>query len=56
MAQKCARPNCDNFTSGAQAYGRVDLRLERRERELAVNIDGTICASCSNDLADWWLK
>lgn len=56
----CGRPNCDNIVSFDKAYGMVELQLERRVEDddssnLAVLSDTTVCSSCSNDLADFWL-
>lgn len=54
ITRECIRPDCTNRVSEFQAIGTVDLFLERRVQEPVVNLQGEICAGCSNDLADWW--
>ena len=61
MARACARPNCNNVVSQFKALGLVSLRLESRYDQeegpvMAVDERGEICAGCSSDLADWWLR
>lgn len=58
MARVCARPNCSNVVTFIRAIGNVTLDLERRPEDDGphITVHGEICAQCTNDLVDWWLK
>lgn len=56
----CIRPNCKGEVSIDKGFGSVQLDLARRiesDEYIALDVDvwGEICASCTNDLADFWL-
>jgi hypothetical protein len=55
MAQ-CIRPNCNKEIDFFKPFGVVTLGLERViDEELAVNVEGKTCSTCTSDLADFWL-